>query len=308
MVRRLPARPLPGDGEQTMTRLPVFPEFKPVGLEDREVFQDYFRRFPPEVCEANFTNIYVWRDYERSRYTTVNGNLCVFCEPRSEPAFFLPPLGEDRVEETVGTCLSYCPRLACASESFLLRLGRGWRRKEDPDNFDYVYRVSDLLHLPGKKYDGKRNLIRTFERTVRSCFVRLTAGDMGACRRLFEEWAGLKTARKGGFSASQKRAVHEILDGFEALELVGGGVEVSGRLEAFTIGEKLNGDTVLIHLEVVNPGFRGLAQYINREYLRREWPDMAFVNREQDMGLAGLRRAKMSYHPARLVKKYVVWK
>lgn len=291
-----------------MTGLPRFPEFKPVGLEDRPAFQEHFRSHPPEVCEANFTNIFAWREYERSRCTTVDGSLCVFCEPRSEPAFFLPPFGGSGVEEAVEACLSLHPRMACVSESFLQRHGRGLKREEDAGNFDYVYRVEDLVRLTGKKYDGKRNLIRAFEKGCRSRYVRLAAGHLDACRRLFREWAGLKAARNCGFSAAQERAVLEMLGRFEELGLVGGGVEVEGRLAAFTVGEKLNEDTVLVHLEIVNSAFKGLAQYINREYLRREWADMTFVNREQDMGLAGLRRAKMSYHPARLVRKYIVWK
>jgi hypothetical protein len=291
-----------------MTALPRFPEFKPVGLEDRAVFQEHFLRRPPEVCEANFTTIFVWRDYERSRYTTVDGSLCVFCDPPAEPAFFLPPFGGNGVEEAVEACLSLHPRMACVSESFLRRLGRGLKHEEDAGNFDYVYRVEDLVRLAGKKFDGKRNLIRAFEKGWRSRYATLTAERLNGCRSLFREWARLKAARNCGFSAAQERAVLEMLGRFEELGLVGGGVEVDGRLEAFTVGEKLSDDTVLVHLEVVNPSFKGLAQYINREFLRREWSDMTFVNREQDMGLAGLRRAKMSYHPARLVRKYIVWK
>jgi len=92
------------------------------------------------------------------------------------------------------------------------------------------------------------------------------------------------------------------------LNLIGGAVEVQGRLEAFSIGGRLNADTAVIHIEIANPVYEGLAQFINREFVKNEWAAYEYINREQDMGVAGLRRAKMSYHPARLIRKYIVKK
>ncbi|MBM3284613.1 MAG: hypothetical protein FJY81_01945, partial [Candidatus Aminicenantes bacterium] len=77
--------------------LPRFPEFKLAGLEDREILSDFICRFPSEACEMNFANIFIWRNFERPKLTTINGNLCILCEPPSEPAYFLPPLGDARM-------------------------------------------------------------------------------------------------------------------------------------------------------------------------------------------------------------------
>jgi hypothetical protein len=290
-----------------MTDLPRFPEFKRVGLEDKAVLEGFIERFPSEACEVNFANIYTWRDYERTQFTTINDNLCLFCRPGPDPAFFLPPLGTNRIRETIEACLSFCPRLACVPESFLQNC-QGFHWEEDKNNFDYVYRSSDLIHLRGKKYDGKRNRIKKFEKSCNSQYLRLRPEHLEACRLLFEGWCAAKIRQDGQIGPAQRVAVLEALARFNELNLLGGAVEVQGRLEAFSIGGKLKGDTAVIHIEIANPATEGLAQFINREFVKTEWAAYEYINREQDMGVTGLRRAKMSYYPCRLIRKFIVWK
>jgi hypothetical protein len=103
---------------------------------------------------------------------------------------------------------------------------------------------------------------------------------------------------------AEKVAIIQALASFERIGLKGGVVKVGGRVEAFTMGGRLTSDTVVIPIEIANPGLVGLAQWINREFVRREWPAYVFVNREQDMNVEGLRKAKLSYQPDHLVKKY----
>jgi len=290
-----------------MIDLPRFPEFKRVGLEDKEALEGFIGRFPSEACEVNFANIYTWRDYERTQITTINDNLCLLCRPGPDPAFFLPPLGTDRIKETIEACLSFCPRLSCVPESFLQHC-QGFHWEEDKNNFDYVYRSSDLIQLRGKKYDGKRNRIKKFEKNYSSRYVRLRPEHLEACRLLYEDWYAAKIRQDGQIGQAQRVAVLEALAHFNELNLVGGAVEVQGRLEAFSIGGKLNPDTAVIHIETANPDFEGLAQFINREFVKNEWAACRYINREQDMSMPGLRRAKMSYYPYRLIRKFIVWK
>ena len=290
-----------------MMELPRFPEFKRVGLEDKAVLEGFIDRFPSEACEVNFANIYTWRDYERTQFTTINDNLCLLCRPGPDPAFFMPPLGTNRIRETIEACLSFCPRLSWVPESFLQQC-QGFHWEEDKNNFDYVYRASDLIHLRGKKYDGKRNRIKKFEKNYISRYLRLRAEHLGACRLLYEDWYAAKIRQDGQIGQAQRVAVLEALAHFSELNLVGGAVEVQGRLEAFSIGGKLKADTAVIHIEIANPVYEGLAQLINREFVKNEWAAYEYINREQDMGVAGLRRAKMSYYPHRLIRKFIVWK
>jgi hypothetical protein len=282
--------------------VPVYPEFKPVGLEDMAVFKDRLDREPSGVCEMNFANIFIWKDSEHPRWTLLNGNLCVLVEPDFEPPYFLPPAGGERVRETVAACLRHAPRLSRVPEAFVRRHGDGLLVEEDPANFDYLYRVEDLAELKGKKYDGKRNRIRKFETTCPHEYAALTRADVPGCERLLEDWFEAK-ANGDPYMLAEKMAIVEALAVFEGLGLKGGVVKVGGRIEAFTLGMRLTDDTAVVQIEIANPGLVGLAQWINREFVRREWTAFKFINREQDMGVPGLRTAKLSYQPAGLVKK-----
>lgn len=283
--------------------LPAYPDLKPVGLEDQDVFNGYLERELSDACEMSFANIFIWKDSEHPRWTLLNGNLCVLVEPDFEPAYALPPAGGERVEETIATLLKHVPRLSRVTEDFVKRHGAGFRVEEDRANFDYIYRVEDLAGLRGKKFDGKRNRIKKFESTCSHEYVPLTRTDVSGCVRLLEDWFEGK-ANGDDYMKAEKKAIVQALASFERLGLKGGVVRVGGRVEAFTLGGKLTPDTALVQIEIANPGLAGLAQWINREFVRREWRGFRFINREQDMGIEGLRRAKESYQPVRLLKKF----
>lgn len=283
--------------------LPVFPDFKPIGLEDKDVFDASLAGDPSEACELVFANIYMWKDSEHPRWTTLNGSLCVLVEPDFEPPYVLPPVGGERVAATVAALLGRVPRLSRAPEGFVARHGAGFAVREDRANFDYVYSRPELAELKGKKYDGKRNRIRKFETTCAHEYHPLTRADVPGCARLLEDW--FEEKRNGDpYMKAEKIAIVEALATFDRIGLKGGVVKVGGRIEAFTMGGRLTADTAVIPIEIANPGLVGLAQWINREFVRREWADYAFVNREQDMDVEGLRKAKLSYQPVRLVKKF----
>lgn len=302
-MRGLPARALYGHVESAIVSRPAFPDFKPVGLEDRAVFDDFFGREPSEVCERSFTNIFIWKDSEHPRWTILNGSLCVLVEPDFEDPYVLPPVGGDRVVETIEACLTVAPRLSRVPEDFVVRYGAGFKAEEDPGNFDYVYLRQDLAELKGKRYDGKRNRIRKFESTFAHEYHALARADVPGCFRLLEDW--FEEKRNGDlYMRAERTAILQALASFERLDLRGAVVKVGGRVEAFTMGGRLTPDMAVIPIEIANPGLVGLAQWINREFVVREWADVASINREQDMGVEGLRKAKLSYQPDRLVKKY----
>jgi hypothetical protein len=282
---------------------PRFPDLKPVGLEDGPFIRDFLARYPSEACEMIFANIYIWKDSEHPRWTLLNGSLCILVEPDFEPPYFLPPVGGDRVPETVAACLRHAPRLSRVPEEFIKLYGAGFKVEEDPDNFDYIYRVEDLAELRGKKYDGKRNRVKKFESSFRNEYVPLDLKNAPECGRLLQSWFDEK--RNGDpYLKAEKVAIVQALASFELLGLKGGVVKVDGRVEAFSMGMRLTDDTAVIQIEIANPGLVGLAQWVNREFVRREWSAFKFINREQDMGVEGLRKAKLSYQPVRLLKKF----
>jgi hypothetical protein len=293
--------------EAKTLKTPAYPDFKPIGPEDGPLIRSFLDAHPTGICEMNFPNILIWKDSERPRFTTLHGNLCILVEPTFEPPYFLPPVGPGEKEETIATCLAYTPRLSRVPEEYLAIFGTAFRVEEDRDNFDYVYLVKDLAELKGKKFDGKRNRVKKFETSFPHVYEPLHQSHKDDCRRLLWQWFEEK-GNGDPYMRAEKDAILEALSYFEELELKGGVVAVAGRVEAFTIGMRLTPETAVIQIEIANPAFPGLAQWINREFVRREWSAFRYINREQDMGIPGLRKAKLSYQPDHLVKKFNLFK
>ncbi|MBN2409165.1 MAG: DUF2156 domain-containing protein [Candidatus Aminicenantes bacterium] len=287
--------------------VPVFPEFKSVGRDDRDSLAGAIGRHPSPACELHFANIYLWRHCEQPRYTLVNRNICILCGPPAEPAYFLEPIGEAEMEATIRTCLSFAPRFSRVTESFALKYGGSYRSEPDRDNFDYVYRTEDLIQLKGKRYDGKRNRIRKFERGHAYEYARFCRTDRPGCLELLEGWLEAKAAGGSINERVWRRVIEAALECGPELGLRGGVFRIDGRIAAFSFGSRLTADTAVIPIEIVDPGYEGLSQLVNREFARREWSDCRYINREQDNGIPGLRRAKSSYHPHHFVKKYNIW-
>jgi uncharacterized protein len=287
-----------------MTGVPSFPDFRNIALADKGLFESYFSKYPQETSELTFTNFFIWRDCDRSQITSINGNLCVVARPDNEPPYFFEPLGSYGIEETIKTCLSHVPRFSRVSEKFTkdhFEGKSGYRVEPVRDNFDYLYRADDLIALKGKKYDGKRNIIKRFLKNNIPIYHKLTADAVPDCLKLLDKWGKSKTA-----GVCFDEPIKEALNNLSFLSIEGAAVKINGKIEAFTIGEMLNNDTAAIYIEVANLEIDGLSQYINQQFIKNEWAHFTFINREQDMGDAGLRRAKLSYHPAKLINKYDV--
>jgi hypothetical protein len=174
----------------------------------------------------------------------------------------------------------------------------------DRDNSDYYYRVEELRTLDGKKFDGKRNFVRRFERlnpTVRA----LDARNAAACIELQERWL----TQHGPEDRSAKEetiAVKKALRHFDELQITGVVVELDGLLVGFAIGERLNPETFVEHHEKAERDFKGAYQYILHALAEAIAEGSIFLNRGQDLGVPGLRRAKLSWQPAGLIRKYTL--
>jgi len=235
--------------------------------------------------------------------------LCVLCSPPDEPPYFLEPVGENKLDETVNLGLTLVSRWSRLSEKFLGKLAGQYIINEDRDNFDYVYLTQELAELSGKKYDGKRNWIKRFEKQFKYELSAINQNDLPGCLELIREWGRGSADRErqegeDNHTGAAVRAMEEALLNFGLFSFSTLAVLIDGRVEGFCLGEKLNPETAVVHIEVASREFPGLYQFLNRECARRAWQQFRYINREQDAGLPGLRRAKLSYHPHHLVKKY----
>lgn len=298
-----------------MPFLPRFPEFKPIELSDRDVITGILRAYQPFTSELTYTNLFIWRKHFDLQWSVHKDWLCVIGKEDLCPGFAMGPIGPpgraditklllEWLEEHTGDS-RFC--IERADERLALELSGvpGFIVVEAREHFDYVYLTEDLINLAGSRYRTKRNRINQFHRACGSyTYEELDERHVEACLALQERWCLLKRCEEDLNLNGEWDAVREILMNYHALETVGAVIMVASEVRAFTLGESLGDDMVVIHVEKADPGIPGLYQLINQQFCARRWKSARFVNREQDLGIPGLRDAKLSYGPDHFIKKY----
>ncbi|MFH1238628.1 MAG: phosphatidylglycerol lysyltransferase domain-containing protein, partial [bacterium] len=166
----------------------------------------------------------------------------------------------------------------------------------------------DLINLRGKKYDGKRNHLKKFKKKYSYNYCKLTPVHINGCLEVLDRWYS-QHCEHWECSLSllnEIAACRQALENYQLLGLKGGIIEVDKKIVAFSLGEKLNKNTAVIHFEKVDEDYQELAAVINQEYAAAECGNYQYINREEDLGEPGLRASKLSYHPAYLVDKYYI--
>ncbi len=291
---------------------PIFPEFKPLGLEDRDIIQRLLWDYQPETSELTFTNLFIWREFYHFSWCLERDWLLIISDS-PEGSWALPPIGPPpraavcrKLLKWPGINWTTVPSIVRADARLVAELARAAGFLIEPlrDHFDYVYRSADLIQLPGARFQAKRTHMHQFQRAHPISYESLEKKHLAACLELAAEWCRLKSCDEDLGLTGEWDAVRAGLRNFQDLSLVGGVILVEDRVAAFTVGELLNQDTAVVHLEKANPTIPGIYAVINQEFCRHSWSQVPLINREQDLGVPGLRMAKMSYHPHRLVEKF----
>jgi len=298
-----------------MTEGPVgLAGFKELELEDKPGLDPFFGGRDIQASELSFTNLFMWRHLYRPHWRVEGDCLQVVLFPAGEEPFGLRPLGRGdlagAVEDLLGamSAAGLQPRLARVSAGFIqahLDQER-YRLIPQPEHHDYVYRVKDLIELPGRAYHRKKNLLNRFLRQNRFRYWPMDHQCVEEVLEMQKNWCRLRDCGSDLSLQNEDQAIWEALTHFDSLDFVGGSIIIEDKVEAFTLGEPLSPDTVVIHIEKANPKIPGLYAAINQMFCAQTWAEMDFVNREQDLGLEGLRTAKQSYHPHHMVEKFVV--
>jgi len=284
--------------------IPQHPDIRPLQFSDKALFDGMFNLFQPQMSELTFANLYLFRKVHNYQLSMLNGSIVVFGRGYDGREYFLPPLGGDAA--AVSDKLLKDGLMLFADEESMA----GWldidgvNRVEDRDSFDYLYLRDEMATLPGNRFHKKKNRISYF--TARHDYQSdlLTSDDVAECRKLLLVWHASVNQIRGKAVDFDFEACDEALVLLEELGLQGVVIRVDGVVSAFSLGEKLNDNTTVCHFEKADPYMEGLSQLVNREYAARLFNDCVYVNREQDLGEAGLRNAKLSYHPTRLINKF----
>jgi uncharacterized protein len=296
-----------------MQKLPEFPRFRPLELNDKAIIQPYLAAYRPQTSEWTFTNLFMWRQHYHFQWTLYRDWLLVICRPNGTACYGLAPVGPPSRMEVTRLLLEWLEaeqgaegRIERADQRLVEELRPAQELLVEPteEHFDYVYRSEDLIQLAGRKYHAKRNHINKFLRSHAFSYEPLTRAHLPACLQLAESWCQWRRCEDDFNLLGEWDAIREVVNHFESLDCRGGVIIVGNRLEAFAIGELLNDDTAVVHIEKATPDLAGIYGVMNQQFCEHAWSRVSHINREQDLGEPGLRKAKLSYFPDHLVQKY----
>lgn len=291
--------------------------FKAVTLEDKEKIDPYIAKSGLMSCEANFATIYIWGGQGVVEYAECAGCLWVGIESEKKLAFY-PPFGDGDIVAAARELAAYGrergKELAVfhveENQAELLRkeLPELFDVREVRDDYDYIYEREKLVALAGKKFHGKRGHLAKFKRSYAYEFRMLEPADFPDVLHINYEWCKEHGVCEEKSEINEFCAVRKCLEHYEELGAMGGILRVDGAPAAYTIATRLypGSEVADIHFEKAIGAYMGIYPAINHFFAEALPADIRYLNREDDMGLEGLRKAKLSYYPDILLRKYRV--
>ena len=293
--------------------------FKNIDINSKKELDPYFDMVDYEACEYCFTTLYMWQHVYKTGYYIGDDFAVLVGEYEGNSFSILPLATKERLPEVIDFVIDYFKNinkkvyLRGITKEIIDVLNEIHPGKfeyiEERDLFDYIYDAESLRTLAGRKNQKKRNHINYFlkEYDGRFEYKLLDKENFDECLKLMKDWTINKEEHDSFDEGMDDElvAIKKIFNNYDILKdrVKVFGIYIDGKLEAFSIGEFLNKNMALIHIEKANPEIRGLYPLINQQFLVKEFADVEFVNREEDLGL---RKAKLSYHPCRFVEKYTV--
>lgn len=291
-------------------------QFKRTELEDKELIQTYFRRYPSRSCERTFVNALLWSRHYPVTFAVVE-NALVFRSADKGEAYTYPAGEEQDVKRALDRLMEDTKRRGVPFvmyhvtpeqfEQLEMWYPNRFEITYDRDIADYIYESEKLSTLAGKKLHAKRNHINKFKAEHENwCYETMTENNLEECFQMALKWRSENGCDEDREKNAEMCVTLNALRLFKELELTGGILRVDGEIVAFTMGEALCEDTFVVHIEKAFAGIQGAYPMINQQFVEHECMQYQYINREEDTGAEGLRRAKRSYCPVFLQDKGMV--
>lgn len=302
-------------------------EFKPFTLSDQAEYQLCLSQCPQKTSDYSFVNVWSWADAYDLEWA--QADEFIWLRQISGAQQFWAPVGDWQAVDWP----HYFDRFPQFKSSVIRvpeQLARLWEAvfektisiSPDRDQFDYIYDADELISLMGNRFHKKRNLLYQFQKKYDYQYVEMSPEFVGAAMAMQNNWCTWRECDSDVQLANENMAVAKVLSHWEELDgIIGGCILVKDTMVAYTVGERLGGDTLVVHFEKGDTQYKGVYQAMNQMFVEHgasgqsddQAADLAdsvsgikHVNREQDLGDAGLRRSKESYHPIGFLKKYQV--
>lgn len=288
--------------------------YRKITIEDREWMQEKLHESDFRGSEYCFANQFLWGNLVHMEAALAEDMLCTCYHLEGGILVHDFPVGAAEADKAIRAMMQDDAGRGCKSRiRGILEPQKEWMEQAFPGQFtyaanmeewDYLYPVEAIGSLKGKRYHGKRNHIARFKDQGDWSYERMGQDNMEECRAMYENWLAENKERMNASMEQEKSVVEGSFRYFKELGLKGGVLRSGGRVAAFCIGEPLNSDTFIVHIEKAYSGITGAYPMINQQFVQKEMEGFAYVNREDDLGIEGLRKAKLSYHPDPILKKY----
>ena len=282
-------------------------DLRPLTLADRSLIGEYLHSYPPVVSEHTFTNLFVWQPSRPILFAEIGDAVVFLVKAAGETGKYLllgPPVGDRTLSDVFTLLQEVIIGAVRIPEAAALQLPAGeYEISPDRDNADYVYRVDDLAGLAGRHYTKKRNHINQCLGSHSCEYLPMTAEIIGECEAMQDKWCHTRDCGRSPGLCNEANAIAETFAHFDELGLLGGAIRVDGLVQAYAIAEQLHPGTAVWHFEKAMVEVPGLGQLITHWFSRYGLSGFEFVNREQDLGIPGMRQAKESYYPDHMVSK-----
>lgn len=293
-------------------------EFQKPQIDDKDIVQSHLMQMKTYNCEHTFGNLFLWSEFYQLKFAVVEGALLIQSEMHDEgknKTAYSIIASKDRLLDTFDILRSYCrekeeelrvynitPQMQSEIEQ---RYPEEFTFSYNRDSFDYVYQAEDLIELKGKKYHGKRNHINKFKEG-NWAYEKITRENIPECLAMNRNWCRDNGCEDSETKQAEYCVVQKAFQYYERLGLQGGLLRLDGEVIAFSLGEAIDDETFVVHIEKAFADIQGAYPMMNQQFAAHAACGYRYINREEDMGIEGLRKAKLSYKPAFLVEKGVL--
>lgn len=288
-------------------------EFKPVEISDREWVVNILNKYECPTLEYSFTTMFIWQKIYNIEILEHNGFLHERMGENKKHYLFPAGIGDKaaEIDFLFGEAKKRGEKLSMFSinadqKAFLEENYQGcFEFKQVRDSADYIYTEESLRTLTGKKLAAKRNHINRFmENNPEWKYESLNDENIKEAINMHNKWCEGLDCENDKSLYDETCAVKRAFKYYKELELVGGMLRIDSGICAFSIGDKLNDNTFLVHIEKAFADIQGAYPMINKQFVINNCNGFEFINREDDAGDEGLRRAKLSYNPYKITVKY----
>ncbi len=284
-------------------------QLKKIEISDKVIF-DKYKSDTVHNQYLTFANLFLWKDAEQIEYFFYNECLVVTGIDLNKKRYFMLPCVFcitheflDFIKEKFGSDYRIVGLSKCMVEKAKENLGDRLTFIHERDMDNYIYLSKKLATLSGKKLHSKRNHINNFIKNYNYTFHKLDDENIGEVRSFLEKWYEKKLTEDASI-IYEKNAIENALEYYKELGMRGALIKVDGKIIAFSMGDKRNDEMAVIHFEKADTDYPGAYAVINRDFVQNCWSDVKYINREDDMGIEGLRKSKLSYYPDILLEVY----